>query len=162
MAYTKGKDYRDAIADFSRSIALNPSNPTVYLDRGMAFLWRGEHRLLHRWGKGDYRRAIADFSHAIDLGRSDAKPFCLRGMAYFVLRDYELAFGELSRAIILDPKYAAACHWRALCSSHLGHEDDSNEDYKKAVRLNPELEISSSRDMVFKNEIRWVGYDWPT
>ena len=161
MPYMKRKDYRNAIADFSHAIVLNPRNAAAYLDKGMAFLWRGEHSLLHRWGKGDYRNAIADFSHAIDFGRSDAKSFCLRGIAYSVLREYKLAVADLSRTIILDPRCAAAYFWRGFCSANLGNEDDSNENYKKAVELNPKLEIGSSWAMVFKSDIRWVGYDWP-
>ena len=56
-AYLEKKgDYDQAIADFSRAIALNPDNAEYWHDRGAA-----------HFRKGDYDRAIADYARACQL-----------------------------------------------------------------------------------------------
>ena len=49
-------DYERAIADYSKAIALNPSDATFYLDRAFALA-----------RKGDTDRALVDYGKAIEL-----------------------------------------------------------------------------------------------
>ena len=53
--------YDEALADFSRAVALDPSNASVAAERGMTY------REMSR-----YDEALADFSRAIELDPSNA------------------------------------------------------------------------------------------
>jgi tetratricopeptide (TPR) repeat protein len=55
----KGK-YDDAIADYTKAIALDPNVATAYTHRGLAY-----------GRKGEVDRAIADFSKVLELDPSD-------------------------------------------------------------------------------------------
>ena len=55
----KGK-YDDAIADYTKAIALDPNDANVYTNRGVAY---GK--------KGEVGRAIADFRKALEIDPSD-------------------------------------------------------------------------------------------
>jgi 3-oxoacyl-[acyl-carrier protein] reductase len=56
FVYRAKADYDQAIADFSRAIALNPNSALAHYDRGLAYR-----------AKADYDQANADFNRAIEI-----------------------------------------------------------------------------------------------
>ncbi len=75
--FNKGVEYSDegkldeAIAEFTKAIALNPQDRDAYYNRGIIF-----HDL------GQYEKAIADYSEAIKLDPRDLDAYFDRGVAY--------------------------------------------------------------------------------
>ena len=55
-AHSSRKDYARAIADYSKTIQINPRHAHAYNNRGRAY-----------WAKKDYDRAIADQTKAIEI-----------------------------------------------------------------------------------------------
>ncbi len=81
------KDYRGAIADYSKAIQLNPKFIKAYYLRGVA---KAEMQ--------DYNGAIADFSKIIELNPSDADAYFARGIAKIRLKQNESGCIDLHTA----------------------------------------------------------------
>ena len=62
-------DLDGAIADYSRALALDPKNSTIYNNRGLAIL-----------DKCNFAGALANFNHALALDPNDAKIYNNRAL----------------------------------------------------------------------------------
>jgi tetratricopeptide (TPR) repeat protein len=62
LAYVTSGDVENAVADYSKAIAINPNYAPAYDSRGRAYA-----------SKGDYTNAIADVSKAADLVPKDVR-----------------------------------------------------------------------------------------
>lgn len=71
------KLYEQAIADFSRSIELNPQDSVAYNNRGLA----------RAKGLQQYKESIADFTAAVDLDPQFAEAYDNRALAYRMAGD---------------------------------------------------------------------------
>jgi tetratricopeptide (TPR) repeat protein len=126
---TNNRDYRGALADYDRSIALNPSYVSAYSDRAA---------LKYEKFK-DTPGALADYNKAISLDPNYAKAYYGRGvLKYEQSEDTPGALADYNKAISLDPNNAKAYIGRGI----LKHEklDDPQgalADYDRAVSLNP-------------------------
>jgi tetratricopeptide (TPR) repeat protein len=85
-------DYDAAIADLTRAVALDPSNPELYVLRGQIAI------LLYDWD-----RVLADYDTAIELDPEYAKAYFYRGILYYSLLDREKALSDFEFAIELSP-----------------------------------------------------------
>ena len=88
-----------ALADYAKSIQLNPNDPEVYKNRAE----------LYSMTIDDYPKAIADYTQAIKLNPNDASYYGDRGEIYRKMAasgkvDYSLAIADFTQAIKLDPK----------------------------------------------------------
>ncbi|MFN8447258.1 MAG: tetratricopeptide repeat protein [Anaerolineae bacterium] len=63
--------YDEAIADMDAAIALDPSNPALYVERGQRII------LLYEWD-----RALADYNRALELDPNYADAYYYRGILY--------------------------------------------------------------------------------
>jgi tetratricopeptide (TPR) repeat protein len=86
-------DYDAAIADLTRAVALDPSNPELYVLRGQIAI------LLYDWD-----RVLADYDTAIELDPEYAKAYFYRGILYYSLLDREKALSDFEFAIELSPE----------------------------------------------------------
>ena len=118
------REYRQAFAEYTRCIGLNPGNAYVHGQRSGVCV-----RL------GDYRRAIDDASRAIELDPRYAWAYALRAQAYNGLRDYGRVIDDASRAIELDPRYAWAYARRADAYNGLRDYRRAAADLRKARKL---------------------------
>jgi lipoprotein NlpI len=102
-AFNSKSDHDRAIADFDKTIALDPTLVLAYIGRATAFK-----------SKGDHDRAIADFDKAIALDPNDADARFNRGLAYFDSGDFARAKTDFRRAIELeDHPYAMLFYYLA-------------------------------------------------
>jgi tetratricopeptide (TPR) repeat protein len=130
----RGADYLkighddEAIADFDRALALNPSFPTVYNDRAIAF----RH-------KGDLARAVADYGEAIKLMPRVHSFYLNRGLAYAANGQYEEAIADYKLALYYKPDCVPA--FVALGDAHLklGRKGEAIEAYRQAMRRKGDL-----------------------
>lgn len=132
-AYRTLKEYRSAVADYSRAIQLRPKDPFRYYARGLAYTD------MHR-----YSSAIADFSQAITLKPSYTDFYLARARAYAADKKYTQAVSDYQRYTAKRPKkksgllgemipvYAEAYRYNeadALIEQALQRGDDSAEIY---------------------------------
>ena len=118
----------EAIADFDRALALNPSLATAHNDRAIAFR-----------RKGDLARAIADYSEAIRLSPGVHHFHLNRGLTYAANRQYEEAIADYKLAVYYKANNAPALV--ALGDAHLeqGRKADALAAYQQAMRTKGDL-----------------------
>ena len=83
-------DYSGAIADYSKSIELEPNFSGTYNNRANVYF------TLKR-----YDEAIADYSKAIELKPDYASAFYNRGLSFYSLKRYDEAIKDFTSAIYL-------------------------------------------------------------
>jgi tetratricopeptide (TPR) repeat protein len=121
-------DLDGAIADYSRSIELNPQNANAYNSRGLA-----------KQAKGDLDGAIADFNRVIELApRGNVISYNNRGLAKQAKGDLDGAIADFNRAIELDPEYADAYNNRGKAKQAKGDLEGAKADYNRAGILGRE------------------------
>jgi tetratricopeptide (TPR) repeat protein len=122
-----------AIADYTRSIELNPQSAETYFNRGFVY---------HT--KNNLDQAIADYTRAAELDpKYDLARFALavgyanRGLSYAEKDDLDRAIADCDKAIEIDPKVAVAYKVRAYAYKEKGDWDRAIADYTKAIELDP-------------------------
>ncbi len=83
------KRYREAVADFSRAIAIYPFD-FIYGNRATAYYFLGE-----------YQYALRDFDRAIELDPDNANSYYGRAMTYRILGDFKAAQDDLRKSCSL-------------------------------------------------------------
>ncbi len=129
----KNGDLDGALADFNRTIELNPRDDAAYYNRAQA------KRL-----KKDTVSAIADYTRAIELGSINPAAYNNRGNARAENNDQEGAIADYTRAIELKPDYARAYYNRAVARKEKGDANGAEADFKAAQKLDPELASEES------------------
>ena len=157
--YFKGA-YDLAIADYNKTIALNPDEAQAYHSRGYTYYVKGAYDLAIAdynktialnpdeaqayynrgnayYFKGAYDLAIADYNKTIALNPDEAQAYYNRGNAYYFKGAYDLAIADYNNAIILNPRFAQAYHSRGNAYYVKGAYDLAIADYNNAIILNP-------------------------
>ena len=116
-----------AIADYDKSIRLEPDYADDYVNRGHL-----KSQLSQYFG------AIADYSRAIRLKPDYANAYYYRGKAKHDLGKYSGAIADYSKSIRLKPNYAAAYNDRGKAKTDLGEHSVASADYDMAIRLKPD------------------------
>lgn len=117
-----------AFADFSKVIELDPNDSEAYQFLGII-----------RLDEGKYQEALANFDRAIAINPRDAVGYHYRCLDYEVLRSFEKAIGDCSRAIELGfaLKLAETYHARGTSYAQLRQFDHARADLDKAIEINP-------------------------
>lgn len=126
FGYALKNDYDRAIADYDRSIEIDPTAAKTFDLRGIAY--RGRH---------DEDRAIADFDQAIKFDPINAVAFRDRGLAYRAKHDYDHALADYNEALRIDPGYRDAINERGLTYDNRGDYDRAIADFSEVVRIDP-------------------------
>jgi len=116
------KDYKGAIADFTKSIELSPSSD-AYNNRGTS-----------KANINDHQGAISDFTKSIELNPS-SDAYNNRGGAKGALKDYSGAISDFTKAIELDPNDPSSFYGRGLSKLASGRKEDGCLDLSKAENL---------------------------
>jgi tetratricopeptide (TPR) repeat protein len=167
IAFSRKKRYDEAIADYTRSLALKP-DPQTYADRGWAYQQKGlrdeaisdytntialdpdgveplaiasyyDRASLYE-NKGLYERAIADLTEVIALAPAYlGGAYHARGLEYAHLRAYDHAIADFTGALEFNPSYADAYFDRGNAFLKKGLRDRAIADYTRAIGLKPDL-----------------------
>jgi len=137
IALNKGVDFgaqglwEQAIEQFDKAIALDPSLAMAYVNRSLVYINLGEHQ-----------RAIQDTDKAIELDPSIAIAYVNRSAAYLNLGQYQRAIQDADKAIELDPSIAIAYVNRSGAYSNLGQYQRAIQDADKAIELDPSIAMA--------------------
>ena len=144
-AYINVRKYDDAIADYDRAIALDPSYAMAYNNRGFAKL-----------NKGDYDGAIDDCSRAIAIDPNNAAAYNNRGTAKAHKGDYDSAIDDYDRAIAIDPNNAPLHDNRGVAKLSIGDYDGAIDDCSRAIELKPDEALAyRNRGMIWLRLSEW-------
>ncbi|WP_170144378.1 tetratricopeptide repeat protein [Dichotomicrobium thermohalophilum] len=125
VAHWRERRYEKALADFEKSIELNPDYAPVYNNRG---------NVLMAMGRVD--AAIEDFSRAISLAPAYGAAFNNRGNAYLALGQLEKAEADLRKAVKLLPSSAAPLNGRGKIAAVDARPFASLRYLNRAILLN--------------------------
>lgn len=125
-------NYRQALADYSEAIRLDPNNDNVYRARGGVF-----------YMQRDFHGVIADFTKCIAINpelTDSVKPYLLyayqnRGKASADKRDWNAAIADFTEAVRLDPNNAATFHYRGYAFACKGQYAKAIADLNETTRL---------------------------
>ena len=117
------KQYTNAVNTYSQAIALNPSNPFLYLNRAAT------------------QAEMIDFISSIDNGYQrmsiESDPARRLQNSHTRTYDYSQAISDLNKAIKLHAGFAYAYYNRANLYALSGMLPEAADDYTKAIELNP-------------------------
>lgn len=126
-----------AIADISRTIALDPRNAKAYFDRAAVHMIND-----------DPARALADLDQAIQLKPDFADAYMGRGVVLNGMGDLERAIADHDRAIRLNPRLALAYSNRGLAYFRKRDFSQALADYNAALRVKPDARAYKDRGIV--------------
>ena len=135
VEWQKKGDYESAMADYSRSISLDTTNPTSYNNRG--FL---------KSAMGEYDKAIADYSEAIRLDSNYSDAYYNRGQSQYEKGESGKAIEDFTEAIRINPGHADVLSARGNANYHTGELDKAIADFDEAIRLYP----NEARDYYYR------------
>jgi tetratricopeptide (TPR) repeat protein len=116
----------EAIADYTKAIALKPDDPRFWSQRGDAYL------NLRRWDK-----AAADYTKAIALKPDDWWLRHERCYAYLWLNQFDKAVADCTRGVELNPREWSFWTRRGDAYRGMGQRDKALADYMQAIALAP-------------------------
>ena len=125
VAHWRERRYEQALADFEKSISLNPDYAPVYNNRGNVLMQIGRTE-----------DAIKDFTRAIELAPAYGAAFNNRGNAYLVLGRIAEAEADLRRAAKLLPSSAAPLNGRGKAAAARALPFTSLRYLDRAILLN--------------------------
>ena len=86
------EDYQGALADYTKSIEINPNDAFAYVRRGEIY------QTLK-----DYQSAIAEYDKALEIDSQIAGAYINRGSAKNALNDYQEALNDLQKGFEITP-----------------------------------------------------------
>jgi serine/threonine protein kinase len=116
------------LEDCDEATRLNPSDPTIYYNRGLAY-----------YNLGQYEHAIKECDEAIQINHDYAYAYWVRGLAYYNLGQYERAIRDYNEAIRLNPNDAPIYSNLALALEYTNTRKalDAWEKYLQVAKDNP-------------------------
>jgi tetratricopeptide (TPR) repeat protein len=116
-----------AIACYTQSLALDPTQSTAYNNRG--YDW---------YRKQEYGKAIADYNQSLAICPNNAAALGNRGVVYDDLHDHERATADFNQALAIDPNFAMAYNNRGATNSTLGCFAQAEADFRQALAICPD------------------------
>jgi len=141
------RDFKGALAEFDRAVALAPDSDLAWYNRGLV------HRDLR-----DCRSAVADFDRALALQPEFFNALYQRANCLQQLGEYTKAVDDYSRAIAFPGRVHArflAHFGRADALRRLGRLDEAYVDYTRVAELRSDTRALSSRAWVQYYRGRW-------
>lgn len=124
--YGEKGDTRQAIENYDKAIAVDPTNADLYFGRALTN---------QSIGKSDL--ALADYNKAVELNPMHAAAYCNRGKIYEDRGNLSDALSNYNKAIEKNPRLAEAYFARGNISGFRNEVDQAIADYSKAIECNP-------------------------
>jgi tetratricopeptide (TPR) repeat protein/MinD-like ATPase involved in chromosome partitioning or flagellar assembly len=129
LAETVEQDWKGALENFGKAVALNPQNANLYFFRGLS---QANHE--------QYAGAVADFSRALELNLQGSRlnvAYFQLGNSYRILGVLDRALPYLSKAIEKQPNETSYLYWRAVTLYASGTYANAAADLDRAIRVAP-------------------------
>ncbi len=131
LAYAKANRLREALADYTRAIRLDPRDSSAYNNRGAVYsmLEQSEDTMRARY-QAD---AIRDYTTAAALDRADPTARTNLGLEYLRRNQPEKAIGYLREATTIAPRDSYALDDLAVADMSLNRDADARRDLALAT-----------------------------
>src|SRR5438270_10880196 len=121
---------QEALAYFTRALAVNPRNPLTYYNRGSILAESARN----------YPEAIDQFDKAIAFNPNFADAYSSKGNCLEKLKRYEDALVAYDKALSIRPDLETAWLGRGNVLRNLKRYDEAFATYDKALSVKPDLE----------------------
>lgn len=167
-----------ALADYTKSIELNPRFALSYVKRARIYSARQQDEITDYskaiainpnytgayfprgnayYSKQLYDQAIADFSKVLERDPRDVDAYFNRGVAYKKKGEFDPALADYAKVIELSPKDASIYGNRGNIYFLMEKPDLAYNDYSKAIELDPKKAMYYvSRGNIY---VRWEQWD---
>ena len=158
IAKAKALDYKGAIEDYNKALALDSTDWTVLYNLGISKAKLQDYSgaiadytksiVIHPDAASYFNRAISSFKSAsygdaiADLDTTLAmnpkispEVYFLRGSSKFMLKDYEAALPDFSKSIEVNPEDGKSFLYRGITEHHLNMRTVSCDDLHRAEAL---------------------------
>lgn len=122
---TRARAYNRAIADFDRTLTLDPANTHALVHRGEAYSQIG-----------NFGHALADLNRAIQLDSRDSAAFVARGLVQQRRGAIDLALADFDSALKINPHDQQALRNRGALQAVLGRQDEAIADFDAVIKMN--------------------------
>ena len=135
--YNRGLNYlklnflEKSIADFSKSISLNPDYESSFYNRSLVY-----------FRMNDFLQCIEDCNTTINLNQKHSRAFYKRGQAKIKAGDRADALRDLNQCLLIQPDFSDALKERAVLLVESGNSEAAITDLNEALKYNPN-DISS-------------------
>lgn len=126
LAKLDAKDFKGAIATYTKWIELDPTNSKPYANRGSAYNALKQSK-----------RALADLNESLRLDPTISMAYVIRGNIYADLHQLKRAIKDYEEAIRIDPKNVSAYYARGTVYAELRQAKRAAEDFSEAIELKP-------------------------
>ena len=117
-AYLSNRNYAEAVADFTASIALAPNLALAFMNRGIAY---SSQDLLDQ--------ALLDLNEAVRLDSTNADALFNRGLVFHKKGNYERAIQDQTSVLIIDQQHADAYTARGAARHRSGNTVEAIADF---------------------------------
>ena len=135
----KNKNFREAVMYYREAISFNPSDPTIYYNRALAYIRLNE-----------CMNAVHDCNKAIELNKQYFKCYERRALAYFQLKEFEKAVNDAIFVLQTEPN---SMEMRRLLN-------DANKniiEQRKPIKFNVQTDSDDDEEEFIDEEI--IFYD---
>ncbi len=119
---------REAVAEFDKALAADPSLAAVWNNRGLALNALKQHEA-----------ALASFDRAAALSPASIEIHNNRGDTLREMRRHEDALASFDRALSINPDDWATRNNRAIALTFMGRIDEALADYDRALGVEPNI-----------------------
>ena len=128
ILYNDQKKWELALADYNKTIAINPDFAQAYVNRGVLYNDQKKWEL-----------ALADYNKAIAINPDFAQAYNNRGLLYNDQKKWELALADYNKAIAINPDFAQPYSNRGVLYVNLKKWELALADWNKAIAINPDF-----------------------
>jgi len=131
--------FKEGMAHLSEAIRLDPDNPRVHHDLGMALLHQRklDQAITH------LSEALRRMPHGLSKQYNAVNMHYNLGLALFYKENFKDSAAHLYEAVRLDPNNAKLHYNLALALAARGNINDTIKHYSKAVSLKPDIDTSA-------------------
>jgi tetratricopeptide (TPR) repeat protein len=125
-AYRYIREYKKAVADYTKTIKIKPGYTDAYYNRGVCFFRLEE-----------FEKAVSDFTEVIKIIPDYPNVYFNRANAYSGLFSYDSAVVDYTKSIELNPDFADAYYNRGNKYYDMSMYKEAIEDWKIVIKLDP-------------------------
>ncbi len=122
--FAKANNYKDAIAQYSRAIELDPDYEKAYVSRALAYSGTGEHK-----------SAAEDYDRALVFDEKDEELYYFSGKEWHLQGNHQFAVMKLTTAISMKKSFLDAYQVRQAVYLDMEQYDKALEDCQKCLKL---------------------------
>lgn len=116
----------NAIADYTKGIAKDPSMPEIHINRGAAYA-----------SIGRFQEALSDLNTGLEKAPNNANGYHNRSLIYSLNGDFEKAIADHTAYLKLRPNSPEIYYERGLAKENLKRFQEAVQDYTIAINMSP-------------------------